>query len=113
MKRKIPAKSQSIVPVLQLFKTDLQKLYGDRFVKLILFGSYARGKQHSESDIDLLLILNDMESPYREVNFMNQLTSDFLFEYEMFFSVIATTSMKFETMSNPLYYNVKKEGVLV
>jgi len=113
MKTQIPEKSQSIMPVLQRFKTDLQKMYGDRFQKLILYGSYARGKQHSESDIDLLLILNNMSSTSFEVNYTNDLTVNYLLDYELYFSVMPTTAEKFETMQNPLYHNIKREGIFV
>ena len=113
MKKKIPENSQNIVPVLQQFKTDLQKLYGERFEKLILYGSYARGSQHSESDIDLLLILNNMKSTSYEVNYTNNLAVDYLLDYEFYFSIVPTTTEEFENMPNPLYYNIKKEGVFV
>jgi len=37
----------------------LRKKFGDNIVKIILFGSYARGDYSAESDIDLLLIVKD------------------------------------------------------
>src|ERR1043166_6547492 len=37
----------------------LKKAYGDRLAKIILYGSYARGEQTPESDIDLLVVLKD------------------------------------------------------
>lgn len=38
------------------YKWGLQQLYGDELVELILFGSYARGTQHEESDLDFALV---------------------------------------------------------
>lgn len=113
MKTKIPIKSQTLFPVLQKYKTDLQQLYGDRFEQLILYGSCARGQQHDESDIDLLLLLNSMNSPYSEIDAMSELNYSYLLNYELFFSVVPTTTEKFQNMPNPLYSNVKKEGILV
>jgi len=113
MKTQIPKKSQRIVPILQMFKSDLQKLYGDRFDKLILYGSYARGQQHSESDIDLLLLLNNMSSTYKEIDTMSELNYNYLLNFEMLFSVVPTTPDKFENMPNPLYYNIKQEGIYI
>ena len=37
----------------------LRKKFGDNIVKIILFGSYARGDYSAESDIDLLLVVKD------------------------------------------------------
>ena len=34
------------------------------FVKIILFGSYARGNQHPESDIDLAVVFRDFSDPF-------------------------------------------------
>ncbi len=113
MKKHIPNKSQTIVPIINQFKTDLQKIYGQRFVKLILFGSYAKGKQHEESDVDLLLILNNMSSPSYEVAFTNELKTNYLLDYEIYFSIIPTTPDNFENTANPLYYNIKKEGIVI
>ena len=111
MKTTIPNQIKEILPVLQKYKTDIQKLYGNQFEKLILYGSYARGNQHSESDIDLLLIINKMDTPYKEVDKMSELTYNYMLDYDMFFSVVPTTADKFNNMANPLYYNVKKEGI--
>ena len=56
--------TSSITPILREIKRELQKLYGDRLVKLILFGSHARGEANPDSDIDLLAVLKSPVSPY-------------------------------------------------
>ncbi|RLD73391.1 MAG: nucleotidyltransferase domain-containing protein [Bacteroidetes bacterium] len=113
MKKKIPKSTETIKPILLKFKKELKELYGDNMLQIILFGSYARGDIHSESDIDLLLILNKMKSPYHENVFMNELLADFNLEFEKYFSVITTTLPKFNNMKNPLYENVKNEGFVL
>lgn len=45
---------------------DLRKLYGKRLRKVVLFGSWARGDAHPESDIDLLVALDPVEDVWRE-----------------------------------------------
>jgi predicted nucleotidyltransferase len=42
---------------------DLRRLYGDRLSSVLLFGSWARGDAHPESDIDLVVVL-DRRSGY-------------------------------------------------
>lgn len=37
----------------------LREKFGDSIVKVILFGSHARGDYSAESDIDLLVVVND------------------------------------------------------
>jgi len=88
-------------------------LYGDRFVELILFGSYARGKSHSESDVDVLVVLKNMESPYKEIDFMADVKAEYLYNHEMVISTIPTTADRFYNTQIPLYQNIKREGIIL
>ncbi|ACP37316.1 nucleotidyltransferase domain-containing protein [Saccharolobus islandicus] len=40
------------------------KVYGDDLISLVLFGSYARGEQRRDSDIDLLVVLKEIKNRY-------------------------------------------------
>jgi predicted nucleotidyltransferase len=42
-------------PILKRFRAGLDKLYGDRIERVVLFGSRARGDAHEDSDYDILL----------------------------------------------------------
>lgn len=44
-------------PILSSFKKEIKEILGKNFHDLILFGSYARGEESTESDIDLLVVL--------------------------------------------------------
>src|SRR5437868_48887 len=35
------------------------EFYGERLVSLVVFGSFASGRAHKGSDLDLLIVLND------------------------------------------------------
>ena len=47
--------------LIQEFKKTIQQIYGSRLAKIVLYGSYARGDFHTESDIDFLVVLKDTE----------------------------------------------------
>jgi Uncharacterised protein family (UPF0158)/Nucleotidyltransferase domain len=51
---------------------DLQALYGPRLRRILLFGSWARGDAHPESDIDLLVVLDRVGSPWDELRTMDE-----------------------------------------
>jgi predicted nucleotidyltransferase len=40
----------------------LKDEYGDRLRRIVLFGSWVRGEAHEESDIDLIIVLDEIDS---------------------------------------------------
>ncbi|MBI2894244.1 MAG: nucleotidyltransferase domain-containing protein [Deltaproteobacteria bacterium] len=42
-------------------KQELMGTFGARLVRLVLFGSYARGIVHPESDVDVLVVVSQRE----------------------------------------------------
>lgn len=54
-------------------------LYGDRLRTVVLFGSRARGDAHAESDMDLLVVLDEVCSRRKELARM----SDVLWRYSL------------------------------
>lgn len=51
-------------PLIHKFLADVRDKYKDNLVSVIVFGSIARGKGRKESDIDLLIILEDASDVY-------------------------------------------------
>lgn len=51
--------------------TDLRELYGDRLRQVVLFGSWARRDAHPESDIDVLIVLDRVDSAWEELRRMD------------------------------------------
>ena len=49
--------NHSLQPMLEQLVVNLCKIYGDRLERVVLYGSYARGTQTAESDIDIALLL--------------------------------------------------------
>ena len=46
---------------LDAFVSGLRGLFGPRLVSVLLFGSYARGEAHEESDVDCLVLLDRVD----------------------------------------------------
>jgi len=49
---------------------DLRELYGSRLRRVVLFGSWARRDAHPDSDIDLLVVLDRVDSVWEELRRM-------------------------------------------
>jgi uncharacterized protein len=57
------------------FKVSLSALYGDRLQDVFMFGSYARGEQAPESDLDVLIVLDQIDRYGEEVDRTGEITS--------------------------------------
>jgi predicted nucleotidyltransferase len=45
---------------------QLEAAYGERLRQVVLFGSWVRGEAHEESDVDLIVVLDQIENRARE-----------------------------------------------
>lgn len=50
----------SVAAALDRFTLTLRERFGRRLRELVLFGSYARGEAHDESDVDILVVIDDL-----------------------------------------------------
>ncbi|GAB3490870.1 nucleotidyltransferase domain-containing protein [Spirosoma knui] len=92
-------------------KQALMELYGDRLAQVILYGSYARGDFHAESDVDYLVVLNDdkMEAG-REIRKMASRIGALALKYGVELSIFPTTATKYEQGYTLFYQAVEQEG---
>ncbi len=103
-----------IEPIVREFKQALQTLYGERLREVVLFGSYARGDYDEESDIDLMVILNDETvDTIAEVFRLAEITSDFILKYGYAISPLPVTNGKYRSSVMPVYREVRREGLFV
>lgn len=81
-------------------------------VKVIMFGSQARGDATKYSDIDLFVIVPSLDDQTRYL--ISDVTWEVGFEAGKIVSAIPTTEEKMKQYGFlPLYRNVKKEGISV
>lgn len=52
---------ERVRPIVRSYLRGIFERYGDRLISVVLYGSYARGDARSDSDIDLLLIIDGYE----------------------------------------------------
>jgi len=95
-------------------KTELQQLYGDRLAKVILYGSYARGDFHDNSDMDFLVVLKDESIDIgKELRLMNKPLYKISDDYGIYLSSHPTTLSRLKKSQFLFYENVRREGVEV
>lgn len=93
-------------------KQALTALYGDRLDRVILYGSYARGDFHAESDVDFLVVLTDavVESG-REVRRMSPVIGPLALNYAVEVSVFPTATARYESGHALFYQAIQQEGI--
>lgn len=97
--------------ILQELSAALRDRYGDRYVRLWLYGSEARGEAHADSDVDVLLVLREVSYPTREIDHIADILADFNLRYGVLLSVLPVTESTLKTAEGPFWRNVRREGI--
>jgi Uncharacterised protein family (UPF0158)/Nucleotidyltransferase domain len=92
---------------------DLRGLYGNRLRKVILFGSWARGDAHPESDIDLLVVLDRVQSTWDEQQRMDEILWRHSLENETVVSALPVAEADMRSDSRPVLIRAQAEGLEV
>lgn len=92
----------------------MKRIYGDRLAAIILFGSYARGDFHDESDVDYLVVLDeDTVSAFAGVNRTSSLRNDYYRQTGITISLVVVSVRQFMTSSRPFFKEVRKDKKLI
>ena len=110
-KKKI--ENKDVQEILGELKEGLLHLYGGRFIKLILYGSYARNDAWEGSDIDVVVLLAGEVSPMSEIDGMLDIITDINLKYNTLISVYPVSEDSLKTVKSPLLLNIQKEGISV
>jgi predicted nucleotidyltransferase len=89
---------------------ELRGLYGDRLRQVLLFGSWARGDAHPESDIDLLVVLDQVESAWDELRRMDPILWRHSFENDTVLSATPVAEADLKDSPVPMLVRAKAEG---
>lgn len=105
--------NEIIRSLLEKIKKQLIRTYGDGIKQIIVYGSYARGEETKDSDIDILVVIDDNLNPMEVEESIDGILFKILLEEEELCSVIAIPEKTFKNYRSPFLLNVKEEGVLI
>ena len=90
------------------------RIYGDRIDKVILYGSYVRGEQTPESDVDIAIVIKEgnTEKMHEE---MLDLVVDYELDLGVTLSVVPIDYDNYLEWSRvlPYYRNIAREGIVL
>jgi len=98
------------VEIARAAAADLRLLYGERLRQVLLFGSWARGDAHPESDIDLLVVLDRVDSPWDELRSMEEILDRHSVENETVVSALPVAEAAIAEPRIPVLIRAAAEG---
>lgn len=101
------------VEILHQVYNCCKKIFGE-IEKCYLYGSYARGDYHSESDVDILLtVMMNQDEIEKHAMEVAEVSSDLSLEHDIMVSIAVKPAEQFERYREilPFYQNVVNEGI--
>lgn len=102
--------------LLEEYRKAIAEVFGQHEIRIILYGSYARGDFQVDSDLDIM-VLADMapEDVSYYADKLYDITYDFETKYDVEINPIVQSKKTYEQWKNvyPFFMNIEKEGVVV
>lgn len=105
--------SAKVHSIMKELRRQLEALYGSRLVRMVLYGSQARGDAEPGSDIDVLVVLQGPVSPGVEIARTSDIIASLSLTHDVVLSRAFVSSDRFEREQSPLLMNIRREGVAV
>ncbi|MCP5050759.1 MAG: nucleotidyltransferase domain-containing protein [bacterium] len=105
---------KQFVTLLSEVKVEVLKLFGDKLEQLILYGSYARNEQDPESDVDIMILVNESEDRLREYSDgIVDIMTDLSLKYDTLISLTDETHSRYNEYLDvlPFFRNIYDEGI--
>ena len=97
--------------IMEVAREFAKAIKSDEIIKIILFGSVARGDDTEESDIDILIITSESDELSDEIN---SIAVDVILEKDEFISPYVMSEDHFnKTIDYPFLTNVLREGIVI
>ncbi len=104
---------EDLQAILTRLRAGLEEIYGRRLVRMVLYGSQARGDAVGGSDIDVLIVLEGAVDPGREIEQTGEFAAAISLENNVMISRFFVSADRFQNEQSPLLINVRREGVPV
>jgi predicted nucleotidyltransferase len=97
--------------LLSTAKAGLEHLYRERLENVYVFGSHARGEANSESDVDLLIVVDEVPDYGEEIRRTSELVSSLALQYDISISRVFVSRAHWERAASPFLINVRQDAV--
>ncbi len=92
-------------------RSGLEAVYQGRMRGVYVFGSYARGDYDAESDLDVLVVLEDFASYGQEVDRTAHLVAHLSLRYGISLSLVFVRERDWQSGDTPFLRNLRREVI--
>ena len=92
------------------FRRRLRDGWGEAFKGMIVFGSLARGDWSPDSDVDVMVLLDDAVDRKAESRRIWNIAFELYEDSEIEVQPLVVTETQYRRGSAPLYFNIRREG---
>jgi predicted nucleotidyltransferase len=103
--------TSKIQTILTKLRHRFEALYGERLVRMVLFGSQAREDAEPGSDIDVLVVLKGSVVPGDEIAMTSEIVAELSLQFTEVISCVFMDEERFIHRNGPLLRNIRREGV--
>ncbi len=113
-KIKLNSKHPEIIRELSEMCKKISAIFDDSLFEIVLYGSYAKGVETDESDIDMAIMLKEPQTD-EQYNDMTDIVLDYELDLGVTLSVVPIEMNDFKKWKNvlPFYKNLSKEGIVL
>jgi predicted nucleotidyltransferase len=96
-------------PALQKFRAALEEIYGERLERVVLYGSRARGGARPDSDYDVAIFLQGLNSRWDEIDTIIDVTHGILVDTGALIHAMPFKAGAYQDRT-PLMHELRREG---
>ena len=97
--------------ILREVRAILEPMYGERLRGLVLYGSVARGDYDEDSDVDILVLLDEVRNRGEELRRQVNAVYDYSWEVGHQISLLPVAADSYQSREYPLYAEAFCEGI--
>jgi len=105
---------EELQQITRLVTESYQHVFGSEIVDIYLYGSYARGDEQADSDIDMVAIVNGSRKELQEkIKQVWDDSADIGLKYDVVISPVVVPYLEYQQYKEklPYYRNIDREGV--